>query len=569
MVPSRKGLYVLASLRLGGLALKLFCKMLFKIQLTQRGNMYRILITDDIGPAGLGLLNQANDVKYDVVKLPSREKLIDLIGEYDAVITRSGTPLYAETFEAARKLRVAGRAGVGIDNVDTDAATLRGVLVMNTPEANTLAATEMTLALMLALCRRVPWADASVKRGEWTRSKFMGVQLSDKKLGVIGLGRIGSRVATRCQAFGMKVLAYDPYIAEEVAERLHVQLVGELDELLETADMITLHTPLTDETRGLIGAAQIARMKDGARLINCARGGLVDEQALYDGLVSGKLAGAATDVYSVEPPQSDVLKRLLALDNVIASPHIGANTVEAQREVAVQIVSQVLDALRGVNFSNVVNLPFADGVDYRSLQPYMTLAEKIGALHMQLIRGRVGRVEVEFRGDEMEAHVKPLTVALLKGMLYPILSDAVNYVNAPRLAQDRGIVVSQARHAAEEGYSNVILCRVTSSKETRLIGGALFLRDQPRIVLLDRFRIDAQPGGWALVMLSQDVPGVMGKIGTLLGERGINIAHWHMGREAPGQQQLSFISIDTPAGEPVLAELRALPMVMDVRQVTL
>ena len=531
--------------------------------------MYRILITDDLGPAGLALLDWADDVKYDVVKLPDREQLLHIIGEYDAVITRSGTPLDAEIVKVARQLKIAGRAGVGMDNVDIDAATLRGILVMNTPEANTLAATEMTMALLLALCRFVPWADASIKRGEWMRSKFTGVQLDDKKLGVIGLGRIGSRVATRCQAFGMKVMAYDPYIAEDVADRIHVQLVGELDELLADADIITIHTPLTDETRGMIGAAEIAKMKNSVRLINCARGGIVDEQALYDGLVSGKVAGAAMDVYSSEPPRSELLKRLLALDKVVASPHIGANTVEAQRDVAVQIVQQVLDALHGVNYRNVVNLPFADGVDYRSLQPYMTLAEKIGSLHMQLIRGRIGRVEVEFRGEDIEAYVKPLTVALLKGMLYPIVSDTVNYVNAPRLAEERGIVVSQTRHPAAEGYSNVILCRVISTKETRLIGGALFLRDQPRIVLMDNFRIDALPTGWALVLTSRDVPGVMGQVGTLLGNRDINIAHWHMGREALGQRQLSFINVDTPANEQVMAELRALPQILSVQQVAL
>ncbi len=531
--------------------------------------MFKILITDDIGPAGLALLDAATDVKYDIVKLPSREKLIEIIGDYDAVITRSGTPLTADVCQAAKRLKVAGRAGVGMDNVDIDAATLRGILVMNTPEANTLAAVELTMAMMLALCRHLPMAHASVKRGEWTRNKFLGMQLKDKTLGIIGLGRIGSRVATRCQAFGMKVIAYDPYIAEEVAERLHVYLVGELDELLKTADIITLHTPLTDETRGMIGSDEIAKMKQGVRLINCARGGICDEQALYDGLAAGQVAGAALDVYSVEPPKSELLKRLLELDNVIATPHIGANTAEAQREVAVQIVRQVIDALRDVNYSNVVNLPFAEGVDYRSLAPYMTLAEKIGSLHMQLIRGRIGRVEVEFRGEEIEGHVKALTVALLKGMLFPILSDAVNYVNAPRLAEERGIAVAQTRHPAAQDYSNVILCRVTSTKEARLIGGALFLRTQPRIVLLDDYRIDGLPSGPALIMCNRDVPGVIGQVGTLLGQRGINIGEWRMGRTAPGEVEVSFINIDTPASELVLTELRALPNILDVRQVTL
>jgi D-3-phosphoglycerate dehydrogenase len=517
----------------------------------------------------LALLKQATDVQYDVVKLPDRKTLDEIIGEYDAVITRSGTPLNAQVLQAARRLKIAGRAGVGLDNVDIDAATLRGILVMNTPEANTLAATELTLALMLALCRCIPWADASVKRGEWTRGKFNGVQLSDKTLGVIGLGRIGSRVATRCRAFGMNVLAFDPYISEDVANENRVELVADLDDLLARSDFITLHTPLTDETRGIIGAAQIAKMKKGVRIINCARGGLADEQALYAGLLSGKIAGAAIDVYSVEPPRTELLRNLLALDNVVATPHIGANTREAQHDVSVQIVTQVLDGLRGVNFSNVVNLPFVEGVDYRSIQPYMTLAERIGSLQMQLMRGRIERVEVECRGEPVDKLVKPLTVALLKGLLHPILTDAVNYVNAPRLADERGILVSQTRHPVAEDYSNVILCRVTSSVESRLIGGALFLHNQPRVVLMDDFRLDALLIGRALVTVNKDVPGVIGIVGSILGNHGVNIAEWRMARNEPGGIALSFINIDSPADENVLAELRKLSSMLDVRQVAL
>ena len=531
--------------------------------------MYRILITDDLGQGGLALLNEAKDVQFDVVKLPSRDKLNEIIGEYDAVITRSGTPMEADTFNAKTRLKIAGRAGVGLDNVDIDAATMRGVLVMNTPEANTLAATEMTMALMLAMCRKLPWADASVKRGEWTRSKFMGTQLSGKTLGIIGLGRIGSRVAARCRAFRMNVIAYDPYIAEDIANQQRVELVAGLDDLIARSDIITVHTPLTDETQGMLGATQIAKMKDGVRLVNCARGGIIEEQALYDGLMSGKIASAAIDVYSSEPPKSELMKKLLALENVVASPHIGANTYEAQHDVAVQIVTQVLDALRGTNFSNVVNLPFVDGVDYRAIQPHLKLAESIGSLQMQLMRGRIERVEVECRGEPISKLVKPLTVALLKGLLSPILTDAVNYVNAPRLADQRGILVSQTRHPVADDYSNVILCRVTSGNESRLIGGALFLHSEPRIVLVDNFRIDALPSDSALVILSRDTPGVMGKVGTLLGNHNINIAHWHMGREARGEQQLSFINIDSPASDSVLTELRQLPMIIDVRQVSL
>jgi D-3-phosphoglycerate dehydrogenase len=531
--------------------------------------MFNILITDDLGAEGLAMLETATDVHYDIVKLPDPEKILQIIGDYDAVVTRSGTPLTAPVFKEGKRLKVAGRAGVGIDNIDIDAATLHGVLVMNTPEGNTLAATELTVAHMLALYRNFPRANASIKKGEWTRSKFMGMQLNGKTLGVIGLGRIGSRVATRCQAFGMEVIAYDPYIAEEVAERIRVRLVIQLEELLGAADFITVHTPLTEETRGMIGANEIARMKDRVRLVNCARGGIYDEKALLEGLKSGKIAGIGLDVYTQEPPQGELLKELLACDEVVATPHIGANTQEAQRDVAVQVVQQVIEVLRGENFRNVINLPFPEGIDYRSLAPYMNLAEKMGSLHMQMVRGRINRVEVEFRGEDVEAYGKPLTLALLKGMLAPILSEDVNYVNATRLADERGIQVSQTRNPEAEGYSNMILCRVISAKETRLIGGALFLHKEPRIVILDSYRIDAPPSGPALILSNRDIPGVIGKVGTLLGEKGINIAQWQMGRNAPGGMAVSFINIDVPAREEVLKELRALSPILDVRQVIL
>jgi D-3-phosphoglycerate dehydrogenase len=307
--------------------------------------MFKILITDDIGPAGLAMLQTAKDVNYDIVKLPNPEKMLQIIGDYDAVITRSGTPLTSAVFEAGRRLKVAGRAGVGLDNIDVDTATRRGVLVMNTPEANTLAATELTMALMLASCRNLPRANASIKRGEWTRSKFIGVQLNGKTLGVIGLGRIGSRVAIRCQAFGMKVVAYDPYIAEEVAERIHVPLVGSLEELLRTAEIITVHTPLTEETRGMIGAGEIAMMKDGVRLINCARGGIVDEAALVRALESGQVASAGLDVFATEPVPADF--PLARFDNVIMTPHLAYFSDEGNYRTAINVANDVARALKG------------------------------------------------------------------------------------------------------------------------------------------------------------------------------------------------------------------------------
>jgi D-3-phosphoglycerate dehydrogenase len=531
--------------------------------------MFKILITDDISPAGLTLLQQAVDTNIDIVKRPPRERLLELIGNYDAVITRSATALDAAVFAAAQRLKVAGRAGVGLDNVDIDAATAAGVMVMNTPEANTLAATEHTLALMLALCRRLPDAHASLKRGEWNRAQFMGVQLYEKTLGVIGFGRIGSRVAERARAFGMTVIAYDPYISEDIAERAKVELLMNLDELLARADFVTLHMPLTDETRALLGRAQFARLKRGARLVNCARGELVDEAALLTALESGQLAGAALDVFSEEPPQSELLRRLIARDNVIVTPHLGANTVEAQEDVGTQIARQVLEALRGENFQNAVNLPFVSATGYKESLPYLRLAEALGSLHTQLVKGRITRVELAFEGEEMLGRVKALTVALLKGMLTPVLKERINYVNAPRLAEERGITVSQIPAREPSDYSNLLTCRISSTQEERTIAGTLFSGRAPRIVRIDDYLMDGTPEGRILVMTSRDVPGVIGKVGTLLGEHHINIAEWRLGRTAPGGMAKSFINVDDPVSDEVMEKLRALPQVMDIRQVVL
>lgn len=536
--------------------------------------MYRVLVTDDIGAEGLAQLAAAPDVQADAQPGLSRAGLLERIGEYEAVITRSGTALDAAVFAAARRLKVAARAGVGLDNVDLAAATLAGVMVMNVPEVNSIAAAEHTLALMLALCRHVPQANARLRAGAWERPPFTGVQLHDKTLGVVGLGRVGSLVAARARAFGMRLIAYDPYVPETDAEALHVALVEELDELLTRADFVTLHTPLTEETRGLMGAAQLARMKPGARLINTARGALIDLEALYTALTSGALAGAALDVFPVEPPPAgSAAVRLLQLANVIATPHLGASTVEAQADVSVRIVQQVLDALRGMSYHNVVNLPFAEGVDYSAIAPAMRLAEKIGALHVQLqppqpLAGL--QVQVAYHGDEFKEHVKPLTVALLKGLLTPILGeDAVNYVNAPRLAHDRGLIAHQAAFVDAEDYANAIICRVASPQAQRLIAGTLFGGSQPRIVRLDNIPMDALPSGYALVVKSRDVPGVIGKVASLLGAAGVNIAEYRLGRDHPGGTALSFINLDGPAPEDVLVELRALAELIEVKHVCL
>ncbi|MCS7261595.1 MAG: phosphoglycerate dehydrogenase, partial [Anaerolineae bacterium] len=353
---------------------------------------FRILVTDELSPQAMELLDAAADVQYDVVKRPPKEKLLELIPEYDAVLVRSSGRIDADVLAAGKRLKVVGRAGAGVDNIDLEAASLRGVMVMNTPGANTIATAEHTMALMLALCRHVPQADASLRAGQWERSRFMGVQLYQKTLGIVGLGRVGQQVARRAQAFEMTVIAYDPYISDEVARELKVELVS-LEELLSRADFISLNAALTPESRGLINAQNIARMKPGVRIINCARGALIDEEALYEALVSGHVAGAALDVFTEEPLPAD--SKLRTLSNVVLTPHLAASTVEAQRDVGTKIVEQVLAALRGESYHNAVNVPVADPSVFRQLKPYLTLAEKLGSLQMQLAGGPIKRVELE------------------------------------------------------------------------------------------------------------------------------------------------------------------------------
>jgi D-3-phosphoglycerate dehydrogenase len=529
-------------------------------------DVYRILITDDLSPQATERLEAANDVKYDIVKRPPKENLLEIVPQYDALIVRSSGRIDADILAAASRLKVVGRAGAGVDNIDIDAASLRGVMVMNTPGANTIATAEHTITLMLALCRHVPQADASLRAGQWERSRFTGVQLYQKTLGIVGLGRVGQQVARRAQAFEMTVIAYDPYISDEVAREIKVALVS-LDELLAHSDFISLNAALTADNRNLINAHNIAKMKPGVRIVNCARGALVDENALYEALISGHIAGAALDVYTEEPLSAD--SKLRMLNNVVLTPHLAASTVEAQRDVGTKIVDQVLAALRGESYHNAVNVPVADPSVFRQLKPYLALAERLGSLQMQLSGGPIKRVELELHGEDVEDHGKPLTVALLKGLLDPIADIPVNYINAPHLARQRGISVSETQGLAALSYANLLSCRVMWDEGERLISGSLLGHESPRVVQVDKFVIDAQPEGTIMVMESMDVPGVIGRVGTLLGKHAINIAEWRLGRIAPGHQVLSFINLDTAAPQGVLAELMQLEGVVRVRQVAL
>ena len=528
--------------------------------------MFKVLISDDLSQAGLDLLRADPGIVVDLIRKMPRAELIGKIADYDALIVRSETKVDAEVIEAGKKLRIVGRAGIGVDTIDVDAATRRGIIVMNTPQANTTATCEHTLAMMLSMARNIPQADASVRRLEWTRNKFMGTQLAGKTLGIIGFGRIGSQVAKRAQAFGMEVTAYDPFVSEESARISKVQLLS-LDDLLATADFVTLHSSLTQGSRGLLDAERIAKMKTGARVINVARGALIDLDALHQALTSGKLAGAAIDVFEEEPP-GDI--PLFKLPNVIITPHLGASTVEAQRDVSIQIAEQILDALHDRDVRNAVNFPPIDPNALPVIRPYLRLAEKLGTIQANLVEGRVQRVEVEYLGDDVAPHVKPLTVALLRGLLAPVLGrDSVNFVNAPLIANERGIVVTQALNLLEGDYTTLLTCRVTTDQGQHLIAGTCFNDSEPRIVQIDSFRIDAVPEGIAVVISSRDVPGVVGRVGTILGANYVNIAEYRLGRTKAGDRAMSFVNLDNAVPDYAMKALRDLPEVVWAKQMSL
>ena len=526
---------------------------------------FRILVSDPLSDAGLERLAAAEDTAVFAPdcggQAMSRDALLEALPDHDALIVRSATRVDDEALEAGRRLRVVGRAGVGLDNIDVESATRRGVLVMNTPGANATATAEHTWALLLSLCRRIPAADASVRAGRWERRRYTGIQLHGKTLGVVGLGRVGRLVALRAQGFGMEVLAYDPYLSADAAAELRVELV-DLEQLLAGSDVVTLHVPLTEQTRGFLGTEQLVGMKPGALLVNAARGGLVDEAAVAAALETGRLAGAAFDVFAAEPPAGSPL---LARDDVVLTPHLGASTIEAQRDVSVQIIEQVLAALRDEEYRNAVNLPFVAKGGLAEIRPWLDLAERLGRLVVALAPGRLERVEIEARGPEVAPHAQPLSAALLVGILEPISGAGVNFVNAAHRAGERGIDVVRSRRASAAEYANLVGCRVTADGGERSAAGTLF-HDRPRTVEIDGFHLDAPPVGTALLVWNRDVPGVIGKVGTILGNAGVNIAEWRLGRSAPGETALAFVNLDEPAPADVLDSLAAIDGVRAVRQ---
>jgi D-3-phosphoglycerate dehydrogenase len=528
--------------------------------------MFRILISDKLGQAGLELLSQMDDVQYDVKLGLDKQALLEAIPSYDALIIRSGTQVDADLLAAAASLKVIGRAGIGVDNVDIQAATRHGVIVMNTPAANSIATAEQTMALMLAASRHTAIAHQSLKEGEWQRSQFVGRELNGKILGIIGFGRIGRLVAQRAQAFGMTVIAYDPFVTEDLARELDVTLV-DLEDLLPQADYISLHAALVPETESLINHAAVDQMKDGVTVINVARGKLVDESALAAGLEQGKIKMAAIDVFRSEPPSAD--NPLLGHPRVLHTPHLGASTVEAQRAVATEIVDQVVNALRGIDYRNSVNLPFPAGPEFAAIRPYMELAEKLGSLHASLAEGPINQVEIEVHGDDVTGLVRAIAAALLKGMLSRELGKSINYVNAPVLADQHGIRISQTRGKNPIDYPNLVSCRVLWTGGENMLAGMLFGGREPRVVRVNKYAVDARPKGTLLLMQNRDVPGVIGQIGTILAAYSINIGEWRMGRDQPGGEALSVISLDSVPPQPVLDALERITAITKLKLVQL
>jgi len=523
--------------------------------------MPKVLISDALSPATVQIFKDRGiEVDFQPALGKDKEKLAAVVGNYDGLAIRSATKVTAKVLEQARALKVIGRAGIGVDNVDIPAATARGIIVMNTPFGNSITTAEHAISLMLALARQIPEADASTRAGKWEKNKFMGVEIFGKTLGVVGCGNIGSIVADRAIGLRMKVVAFDPFLSQERADDLGVEKV-EVEELFRRADFITLHTPLTDKTRNIISAGAIKHMKKGVRIINCARGGLVDEAALYDALKSGQVAGAAFDVFVTEPATENPL---FNLPNVVCTPHLGASTSEAQENVALQIAEQMSDYLLRGAITNAINFPSISAEEAPKLKPFIALAEKLGSFAGQLTETGISKVQLAYEGAVAQMNTRALTSAALAGLLRPMLGD-VNVVSAPVVAKERGIVVEEVTREMPEDYESLITITVTTERQTRHVSGTVFADGRPRIVNIKGIRMDAEFGPSMIYITNLDKPGFIGKFSSTLGEAGINIATFHVGRDAPGGNAVALIEIDGDLPETVLAKVRALPQVQQAK----
>lgn len=528
----------------------------------------KIFVADDVSEGGLGPLRTAG---FAVEKRPglAPAELREALKDCEGLIVRSETKVTSELIDAANSLRVIGRAGVGVDNIDVNAATIRGIVVMNAPDGNTITTAEHTIALLISLARSIPQASSSLKSGRWDRKKFIGVELQGKTLGIVGLGRIGRVVASRARAMEMMIVAYDPFIAAEHARDLEIELAP-LEDVYARADFLTVHTPLTPETRGLIDRDAIAKMKQGVRIINCARGGLVDEQALYEALLDGSVAGAALDVFSEEPPSSE--SPLLQLEQVIVTPHLGASTKEAQEGVAFTVAEQMRDFLLTGAVRGAVNLPAIGMKEFNLLQPYVALAESIGRFQAQLVDKPVSEVRIEYAGDVVDVDAAPVTRAFLAGLLRDV-SARVNVVNAFLIADERGIKVTTTYVRSGGEMAPAIRTEIRAGDSTESVAGTLFgyggQRREGRITEIDGFHLEATPKGHMLVTRNHDVPGVIGGIGTILGQGSVNISRFHLGRRERGGEAMAVIEVDAPLNKETLQALRSLEQVISAQPIEL
>ncbi|MHB9025602.1 MAG: phosphoglycerate dehydrogenase [Armatimonadota bacterium] len=533
---------------------------------------YRVLVSDPVAEEGLRPLLDDPQVRVTVKTDYTPEQLADAIADFDALVIRSQTRVTADILEKAGRLKVIGRAGVGVDNVDVPAATRKGVVVLNSPEGNTMAATEHTWALLLALARMICPADASMRLGKWDRKRFVGTELYGKTLGVIGLGKIGGAVARRGQGFEMEVIANDPFVTPEKAASLGIRLAP-LDEIFKIADFITVHVPKTKDTANLVNIERLKTMKPTARLINCARGGVVDEQALADAVLNGTIAGAAVDVFSTEPPAGDnPLAKAAATGclNLLLTPHLGASTEEAQMKVAVDVAEQIRDFFKGIPARSAVNMPALPPEVLATLKPYMNLVEKIGKFHGQLLDGPVHAIEVTYIGEIIEENTAPLIPALLQGLLTPMLGPGgVNSVNARLIAEQRGVEIKEVKSTEASGFSSLITVKVTGEKDSHVISGTLFGADNPRITRIDKFWMEIAPEGMYIVADHTDKPGIIGAVGQILGAHDINIAGMQVGRVQARGNAVMVLSVDDRPADKVLDKIRQIEGVGDTRLVEL
>ena len=522
----------------------------------------KVLVSDSLSEKGIEILEKGAEV--DVRTGMSPEELKACIGEYDALVVRSQTQVTEDVIKAAENLKIIGRAGVGVDNIDVEAATQRGIIVINAPEGNMISAAEHTIAMMMAMSRNIPQANQSMRAGKWDRKLFMGVEVRGKTLGVVGLGRIGTEVAKRAQGMEMNILAYDPFISEERAADLGVKLTT-VEDIVLNADYITVHTPLTKDTRDLIDKEEFEKAKPGVRIINCARGGIINEKALAEAVASGKVAAAAIDVFTSEPPTGSPL---LEQDNIIVTPHLGASTKEAQVNVAVDVAEQIINFNQGLPVKNAINMPYVKQEIMKVLQPYLPLAEKIGKLAAQLMEEKYEGIEVSYSGEIADWDTGPVTVAALKGLLEFAMGSSVNYVNAPVIAKERKIKVVESKSKTTESYSNLIMVNIFNNGKVKTVGGTM-VGTNPRIVQIDEFSIDVLPLGHMIIALHEDHPNIIGPCCMLLGKHDINIAGMQVGRIKAGGTAIMALNVDSEVNEEILNEIRAVKGILNAKMVYL